>query len=530
MEASIRSSAETDPEYAALEQLVVARIDACPVHVYATNADPDALWEMYLSALPEGPVRQHYTCNCCKRFVQSFGHLALIDAHGRTESLLWEETPGVPEFFRRSLANMAGIVRLAKVTGPFLSSEPRWGTPQTGAWTHLCGPNRHVYSNPLLSASQAMAEKRQDFGMLNHALADYSKDAAEQAVRVLGSDALYRSEKAEGVAKWFLGVHQSVAGTKGDTRANKVWQAVAAAPPGFCHVRSTVISTLLDDIKAGLPVESIQRRWAEKLHPLQYQRPTAPPSNGAIEAAEKVVEKVGIANSLKRRYATLDDVQRKLWEPRATETPTPAGGVFAHLRTPDQKACQQVELPPAPITWEKFRREVLPTALSMEVNLPYHGAYYGLVTAEDAEAPPIIQWDGYMGVRNPVSWYFYTGGSDAIRWMLTPKLTPVDAVFLAPPHWIDEAAFPHHKRHVLFAISAAKDSLATGTGLCIFPEMLRAELHGVRAVIEAHSKKGTVSGRDRGNANGIAFDGKSALTVRVETAGGYSNHTIDRFD
>ena len=68
--------------------------------------------------------------------------------------------------------------------------------------------------------------------------------------------------------------------------------AVAAAPEGFCHPRSAVTASLLEDIAAGMPFDSVRDRFNVKVGPLAYQRPQAPPSEGNIKAAEALVEKI----------------------------------------------------------------------------------------------------------------------------------------------------------------------------------------------------------------------------------------------
>lgn len=57
-----------------------------------------------------------------------------------------------------------------------------------------------------------------------------------------------------------------------------------------------MIGTLLDDIASGMSFDSVSRRFAEKMHPLQYQRPQAAPSAGNIAQAEKIVEKLEFKN------------------------------------------------------------------------------------------------------------------------------------------------------------------------------------------------------------------------------------------
>lgn len=514
---SVVASLEVDEQYAELE----AAIALPDTPLFQTDADPDALWNAYLSNLREDR-RQYYSCHCCRNFIQRIGGLVTIDETGRQRSALWGFAP--PDFFLRSVESLHSLVKKAKVTGVFLSSDKTLGTQQTGEWTHLSVRNPKPHTAKLLTAGQAAAEKLEDYKMLCHGLSDYSRETVEQAVRVLKADAVYRSEKALGVAEWLLKLHEAIK-VHPQAKRNLTWLAVATAPPGFCHVRSTMISTLLDDINSGLAFDDIASRWKSKMHPLQYQRPTAAPKEGAIKQAEEMVAKLGLERSLLRRFATLDDVLLKLWTPRALPETT-KGGVFGHLR--DKGKPSAIELPEVKMTWEKFARTVLPDVLQLEIKVPAHGAFCGVVTATDPDAPPIIQWDGLAGQpRNPVSWYFYNGGSPASKWGLSPGWNPVSCVFPNPAQW--QLPCKHQKSGIHFAIAGCSDSRMDGLGL--FPEILKAELHGIRSVIEAHSNRGgSITGAESASANGLVFDNGSPVTLRVRTSEGLASYTLDRMD
>jgi hypothetical protein len=421
------------------------------------------------------------------------------------------------------------VVEKAIVTGPFLSSDASWGVAVAGGWSHLAGKRSTVYADRLKTAAQAMAEKREDYHMLRRALAEFTAPVAQQAVRILEADALDRSEKTLGVAKWFAELHEQVSHGPRYRTDNFVWKAVAAAPPGFCHIRSSMIGTLLVDIVTGYSFDVVAKRWADKMHPLKYQRPTAAPAAGTIRQAEQVVAKLGIEASLKRRHARLTDVLDKLWVPPTELRKAPAAGVFGHLR-PEAKTNAGLSLPPKAITWEKFRNTVLPGATGIEVNVPGSSkSFYGLLTAADPDGPPILQWDGLEGeARNPVSWYFYNDTSSAWQWNLTSGWNAVTAVFYSPPFWQVPQKFKHHATQVFFAIKGCSDNRRAP--LCLFPEILKSELHSVRSVIEAHSKSVTITPDATADATGLSFSNGSPLTVRVQTAAGKATYTIDRVD
>ena len=521
---------EEDDGYRELESAIRDRIAALKPPIFTTNAA--GLFETYLEAIPE-PQRQHYRCHACRGFLEWYGGLVTIDPSGDTKSVFWTWSDLSSPFGIHVARTLAREVEKARVTGVFVADWPAWGRAVTGKWTHLsgtCRPELLARNPKIKTGSQEMAERREDFVMLKRALADYSRDAAAQAVRILKADALDRSEKTLGVAEWFLSLHDTLGSTRGPARDNLIWRAVATAPAGFCHVRSTMINTLLDDLIAGLPIETIQARWAAKMHPLQYQRPTTL-KDGTIEQAERLVQSMGIERSLSRRAAKLEEVVA-FWTPRPVEKPARSGGgVFDHLRQ-SRQGVDPVELPAVTMTWEKFARTALPNALSIEVLLSQHPQpFFGFVTAADPDAPPVLQWDGLNGQRNPVSWYFYHGGSMPGHWGLAAGWANVRAICRHPCHWQDAEKFGHYTEGAFFILEGAKDSRAPEAGF--FPEMLKSEYHGIRAVLEAHARRTTVAGHADGTANGIALQKGSnqpAIRLRVTATDGASQYVIDRWD
>ena len=492
------------------------------------TTDVEGLWGLYLDGFADPADRQHHTCHACRHFIERFGGLVTIDALGRTASATWRED-GTPEHFRPAVAAMAKAVSRARVTGVFLSSDKTWGTPTTGAWHHLAvrPPTVMRLRRALLTAGQAMAEKREDFRTVVRALEEFTLPHLDTALTLLKTDALYRSEKVLGQAEWLRDLHVARAEARA-TKANVVWRAVATAPAGFCHPRSSMIGTLLEDIAAGKDYDDVARAFAAKMHPLAYQRPQAAPTAGAIAAAEKVFQQMGAAGALARRFARVDEVQA-LWRPAPPKAERPAGGgVFGHLQPKGSTPPPAMRIPAQTVTWSKFEATVLPTAERIELLAPMHDNYAALVTAVDPDAPPILQWDR-EDARNPVSWYVWNGGSPASQWGLRAgQFHEVSAVTLKPSMW--GGGCEHQGKGVLFLIAAAQETRNAGAAL--FPEILKSEFHGVRSVIEAYSRGATIEGISEPHAAGLMLAAGSSwnVTVRVWVAGRPLDYRMDRWD
>lgn len=376
--------------------------------LFKTNVQ--GLFDLYVDNLPV-EARQHYTCSACRHFIERFGGLVTIDENGIMASAIWDEDMA-PPFFKAAVLAMKAEVLNSKVRGVFISNSPVLGKPRTGKWNHLSVvvPEEMVNHSRLQTAGQVMAEKLEEFKMLSNALLEYTIETVEQAVVLLQSEALYRSDRVLGIAEWFKTLHDKRNSVgNNNQKTNLVWLAVATAPAGFCHVRSSMIGTLLDDIASGMSVESVARRFAEKMNPANYMRSQAAPTQNAIVEAEKVVEKLGIANSLRRRYATFEEIPSFLWEnqsePKVVEQKK---GIFSNILS-KEKASSKVSLPSSVMTWEKFQRTILPTAENMEVLIDNPSRFMAVVTASDEAAPNILQWN------NTFSWYYHGGIDGEIK-------------------------------------------------------------------------------------------------------------------
>ncbi len=501
-----------------------------------STTTPD-LYDAYLEGLaPEN--RQMSTCATCRKFVTRYGGVVMVGPDGKTVPVLWDPATA-PEHYAGAIRALAEAVSRAPIEGVFLSGEKAWGVPQTGAWTHLAvtPPDGLVFKPGVLkTTSQIEAEKKQDHEMLVRGLDEFPLDLVRNAHSLLTTGALSQSEKCIGVAKWLLELHKARKGARNQrARDNLTWLAVGTAPTGFCHVRSTMIGTLLEDIKSELPFAQIKVRFDAKLDPLQYQRAQVAPTAGNIAQAEKIIAKLEAEGALERRFAKLADI-KTLWRPgsaRAESEKAKKKGVFSHLAAPAKPAAGQIEAPPVTMTWDKFSKTVLPKAEGIEYLVPASNqAYVAMVTAKNADAPPIVQWD-FEDERNPVTWYVYHNGSAPSRWNLNAgSYHPVSAVALGPAMWSATRTFSHQGEAVAFLLEKARDTeYSKGAGF--FPSLLKSEFHEIRATIEAYAKDAVISGKDEAEACGICLTkgGTWNLTFRVTSKDGLRTaYKLDRWD
>lgn len=525
MAAQSAVSQNHDHDYSALLEGVRASFAAATAdseRLFATDAD--GLPDLYLDSLPA--ERQHHNCSACRRFIERYGNLVTISETGETTPAMWNPA-GIPEFYQSTFSAMRARVKKARVVSAFLAKEDTWGTPMTGEWSHMAvmPTSAMLYHERALTAGQAMAVGKENLRTVATALTEFTVSMLDEAIRLLQADTLARSEKFIGPVKWLRALHDRPKGRLGE---NVLWRAVTTAPEGYCHPKASVIGPLLDDIAAGLPFAEIKARFDAKMHPLQYQRPQAAPSAGNIAASEALVAKLGIAPSLERRFARLDELQT-IWRPTARPKPETAGGVFGHLKAKDANTVQSVDLPGTTMTWDKFTRTVMPNVEQVEISVPGHGRFIALTTAANADAPPIMKWDR-EDERNPFAWYVYHNGSPAQQWRLTGGAWAKIAAIVNNPTMWGSKPMSFLGEGVVLIIEGAVDT-RTNSGNALFPECLREELHGARPTIEAYSRSAILGGREEASACGYHIGkGSADCVLRTFVAGSWTPYRIDRWD
>lgn len=549
------ATTELDDGFPELLQAVRARfqrlvIDAAPPRLF--RADVAGLFELFLQKLPSS-WRQHYTCNACRDFIERYGGLVVVSATGVATSVMWDDM--VPaERFNDAIGALRQAVHAAPVAGVFLSPDKMWGQPVTGKWHHFAveppagmvfnhGLTRHdkesaekFRERQLAVADAAMAGVREEYLMLSRGLGEFPLDICRKAAAMLRGGQLDRSEKCEGVADWLVDLQQRLDGERNRRcREGMVWLAAATAPTGYCHVRSGLIGTLLEDIQAEVPFVDLKARFNAKVHPLKYQRPTAAPKAGAIAQAERLFEELKTAGALDRRFAKFSDVQKLLWMPRAA-TAKKKDGLFGHLKK-DAAPAAPVDTGSQTITWVKFRDTVLPGAVRILHRVGTgNGNYAALTAATDPESPPILQWD-QPEARNTVGSYCYSGGSSPRQWNLAPAtLVEVIGICQQPHQWNPSLKMTHQGDGIFFLLKGCHDAgrrLEQGGG-GLFVETLKSEYHGVRSVLEAHFAQAPIAEHAEEHACGLALSSNTrscAHVFQVDSQDGLrTTYKIDRWD
>lgn len=501
-------------------------------------------FERYLSCFDGVEERQHHHCTACRRFLALYGRLVIIDAQGRARSAVWDAgafrtDDDVPGAYFSVVSALEDMVRGRKVVARFYESSPVWGTPTAGGFSHFALKEPSMAYRPRevegQTARQAMKESCERYVTLDRSLSEMSEEAVRKAVAMLEAGELPGQAQLLPMGHFVKALQLSVRGVQGFERHRLVWRAVGQAPVGWCNPRGSAFGALVADVARGRSFEAVARSQSERMRGDRYQRPQAAPTAGNVAEAERLVEKLGLARSLERRFLALSEAQT-IWQPPAFEPERSAdNGVFASVRTKDERRApemtERITSTPVMMTWAKFRRDVLPVAKTMRTVVPSHGNFCALTGAVHPEAKPILAWDRAED-RNSASWYIYVRGSAASQWGLdSSRKALVVAISELPPRWV-EPVMPLYESdtRALFVLEGAKDSGCAGLGL--FPATLSNALHAARATIEAFSNEGRLAPAAEGepHAAGLLLSNQSPVIVEVETGDGRALYHIDRLE
>lgn len=489
------------------------------------------LHKAFIQALPLGE-RDTHRCSTCRKFMEEYGGLVAIQNNGELTSVFWpDQASGV---YDKAIAVVKALVEDRPVLKPFYTTRAILGRGSDGGYRHFSAPTPS--QSQKLKPHQTLATVRQEYELLTAALAKYPQDVLRVAVQVLTAYDFKNPEKFIGNAEWLYKI--SLATYKNPLASNLIWKMAAEAPAGWCHLGSTVLGSLLDDMvnarynfNVSSTLEVIKRRFNAKLDPSEYRRPKAPPKSGNIEAAEKLIAELELADALPRRYARLEEVKTIWKSTKNLVEMVPFGApraVFAELQPQHYRVASdlQVQL----MSWTAFHRKVLPMAEGIVVKVPSGKApFASLVTATDFSAPPILQWDN-PEQRNPVSWYVHIGGSHAEKWGLAAShWRSVSAISLKPNLW--NGGFEHHGKGVLLIIQGAREQEPVQVPL--FPQFLKAKLHSIRSTIEAYCKSATLTGLAQSSASGLMLnEGSRWEPVILDVCIGkvITRYVIDRWE
>jgi hypothetical protein len=475
----------------------------------------------YLDSFEDPAFKQSVNCVCCQQFIRNFGGLCFITDTGEVVSAIWDAT-NVSDEYKVAFGALEKEVSSRRPVGRFWGPLEPWGRSEVNGWKHFSLPMMEEFSHAAPSGRNGAS--RTAATTLNLALNDFSLEDCNRAMHVLSSGALNNQKKFVPMMQFLIDLHQDI--VKYGNRSELVVKAAGYCPDGWSTPRDSMIGNLIGWVREGKNGTWITRNWNDRVRPEVFKRPTEAPAAGQIRSAEKLIEELGLKESLKRRLATFDEIKPfALWvKPEAVpEEPAADGGVFGHL-TPKGKAeatKQEIELPPVGVSLNEFISDILPKAKSIEVSLLRHQKFRfsGFMTAVDPEAPPILKWDSETD-RNPFSGWAIRGTDDAgihpyHRGLPNQQWHEISGFFAPCSDWSDYGRSINQGGAMIVTVPGQIPY--TDLGQALFPDCVTSKLHAVRATIESYSNNTPCPNPDEVSGLGLVLGVNSVLRVKTES-------------
>lgn len=385
--------------------------------LFEVAADKDVVWNHYLDSFPAGTnlmfrERREYDCNCCKQFIRDVGRVVTF-VDGKRVSI-WDIK--VPGYYQEVVDSLSKLIHAAPIADEFLHFTTKVGTAQSNVlendqvvtYNHFHAVLPQNFVKPNSDIATALSRSRSNVQVLERSLVELTADAAETIIELNAQGSLYRGNEQIASVNLFLDLKNKYDALDTAGKEAFVWtNGLKLGERG--KFRNTAIGTLLEDLSGGMDIESAVKRWEKVMAPANYKRPTALVTEAMIKKAQEKVQELGLMDSLPRRYAVLEDltVNNVLFADRNTQKATDVFGDLLKGAKKPVKGPANVE----EISIEKFIREVLPTATSIEalVENRHTGNLVSLVAPVYPDAPNMLKWD------NNFSWSYNGEVTDSIK-------------------------------------------------------------------------------------------------------------------
>ncbi len=411
--------------------------------LYYVEVDRDELYTLYLASFPEGsnPIyktRTEHDCSCCKQFIRNTGHVVgFVD--GKMQSIWDVEVDHLEPNFQVVADALAAHVKSKPIAGVFRSEVKRIGTPvshqqtEDGVkkWNHFSYdlPSEFVLKNESVAEFNGKVTTTKE--VFERGLKEISLDSCETVLDLIAQNSLYRGQEHSATVRLARDSLKELSKIPAEGVTNWLW--LKSTKLGMAsRFKNSVIGTLLVDITSGVDLEDAVKMFESKVAPQNYKRTTALITQGMIDKAKQTIEKLGLEESLARRYAVKEDltINNVLFADRSAKKAMGVLDVLTPTATKKSKSLDKVQ----EVGIEDFITNILPTAETLELMLDnkHTANLVSLISPVNKEAPCMFKWG------NNFSWSYNGEVADSMRERVKAAGGRVDGVLRFSIQWNED--------------------------------------------------------------------------------------------
>ncbi len=384
--------------------------------LFRVNVDGDTLWNLYLDSFPKGTneifiERRQHDCSCCRHFIKNMGNVVRIKDGEVTT--IWD-FDAKSDVYQPVIDALKAYVENHTIESIFVTDKAKLGTEKTPAQIAINGKTTvqtfyHFYvelpsklvSNKSRTYGDLMGEYNTLRSVFQRSLEELTPESIEIVLDLISQNSLERGAEWKSNLETFQKYQTAYLKLSQRQRNLYAWEHTETVGAVVGRIRNTSIGTLLIDLSEDVPLDEAVRKYDSVVCGANYKRVKPVFSKRQLDDAKKALETAGYMESLKRRYAVLDDVtvNNVLFVNR--NVVTVEGDIFAEMEKGiplNPKKFGKIE----EIEIDKFIGEVLPRANSVELLLENRLSQnmVSLIAPVDKSANSMFKWD------NAFSWAY----------------------------------------------------------------------------------------------------------------------------
>lgn len=414
--------------------------------MFTVGADKDVLYSTYLNAFENGtnPLfreKTEHDCNCCKSFIRTIG--AVVSYVDGALVSIWDCM--AEDEYTVVSKTMSAYIKSLSVKGIYLSSFASVGKKVTselnafGNTTGLVWEHFHFeLPKKFVVPSDHIGERRNRINtnksVLERGLNELTQDALSTVTDLIANNQLLRGAED----KTTLGMISNLYGTYSNLSTENTKQAflweTSLELNEASKFRNTLLGILLTNLSEGvMSVSKAVAGYEDKKNGAKYKRPTKLATQKDKDRANKRIADLGIAESLKRRYATINDItiNNVLFADKSAQAfmkdASPLDCIDAFLAPQVFKETGDTQ----EVSIEYFLNQIVPKTNTVEAYVEgrHEANFMSLIAPAVASAPPILKWG------NNFSWSYNGEVTDSIAQMVKKAGGSITGDFRASALW-----------------------------------------------------------------------------------------------
>lgn len=413
--------------------------------LFITNTDNETITDIYLDSFPPGTneifrERREFDCSCCKQFIRQFGNVVAIKDNKLIS--IWDfEIENCK--FTSVIKALSEYVKSNAIESIFITDDlcfgvnhnfEEMGNNVVQKWEHFFIKTDPKFINRTTDTIRTVQSEYNGIkDVFKRSLEEINEDSIKIVLDLISQNSLYRGKEWENVLKKFLSIHKEYHTLPEKDRENYLWEQTVLNGPVIGKIKNHSIGVLLTNLTDKMDVNIAVTKYESIVAPANYKRPKAIFTKAMVEQAKATIEKAGYLDSLKRRHATINDININNILYSNKDILKEDLDIFSELKKDSINKNNFKKIKKIHIN--EFIADVLPRLTNVEILFEnrHKNNLMSLIAPQDISSKNMFKWD------NPYSWSYNGNVTDSIKKNVKKAGGNVGGVLRFSIQWNDDS-------------------------------------------------------------------------------------------